>query len=57
VELLLERLDGCDAPARVALAEAGYQEKLRLARAAAIPAGARGAALSELIDGLAGRQA
>jgi geranylgeranyl diphosphate synthase type I len=57
VELLLERLDECCARDRVSLAEAGYMEKLRLARAATIPGGARGAALSTLVDGLAGRQA
>jgi hypothetical protein len=57
VELLLERLDECDARDRVALAEAGYQEQLQQARAAAIPPGAHGAAVSKLIDGLAGRQA
>jgi len=56
VPLLLERLDACDARQRVALAEAGYMEKLRLARAAAIPRGEAGVALSALIDGLAGRQ-
>jgi geranylgeranyl diphosphate synthase, type I len=55
VELLLERLDACSARERVALAEAGYVEKLDLARAAAVPRDAR--ALSALIDGLAGRQA
>jgi geranylgeranyl diphosphate synthase type I len=57
VETLLERLDECDARERVALAEMGYQERLDQARAAAIPGGAAGAALSHLIDGLAGRQA
>jgi geranylgeranyl diphosphate synthase type I len=57
VDTLLKRLDDCDARSHVARAEAGYQEQLDLARAAAIPAGGRGAALSVLIDGLAGRQA
>jgi geranylgeranyl diphosphate synthase type I len=57
VETLLQRLDECDATGRVALAEGGYLERLRLARTAAIPADARGAALSALIDGLAGRTA
>jgi len=56
VELLLQRLDDCDARERVSLAEAGYMEKLRLARADSIPRDSRGAALSSLIDGLAGRQ-
>lgn len=53
---LLSRLEDCDARERVALAEAGYMERLRLARASAIPGDARGAALAALIDGLAGRR-
>jgi geranylgeranyl diphosphate synthase type I len=57
VELLLSRLDDCEARERVALAETGYMERLRLSREAAVPRDARGSALSELIDGLAGRQA
>jgi geranylgeranyl diphosphate synthase type I len=57
VETLLARLDACEARSRVALAEAGYMERLRLARAAAIPPDARGESLSRLIDGLAGRRA
>jgi geranylgeranyl diphosphate synthase, type I len=56
VELLLARLDDCEARERVTLAEAGYMERLRLSREAAVPRDSRGAALSDLIDGLAGRQ-
>jgi geranylgeranyl diphosphate synthase type I len=57
VAQLLARLDACSARERVASAEAGYMEKLALARAVAIPRDARGQALSALIDGLAGRVA
>jgi geranylgeranyl diphosphate synthase type I len=57
VAQLLARLDACSARERVALAEAGYMERLALARAAAIPRDARGHALSALIDGLAERVA
>ncbi len=57
VETLLARLDDCDARSRVALAEAGYVERLRIARSATLPRDGRGAALETLIDGLAGRQA
>jgi geranylgeranyl diphosphate synthase type I len=56
VEVLLQRLDECRARQRVMLAEAGYLSRLQQSRAAAVPAGARGAGLAALIDGLAGRR-
>lgn len=57
VELLLERLQACDARERVLLAEAGYLERLQRCQDAALPQDERGAALAGLVAGLAGRQA
>jgi geranylgeranyl diphosphate synthase type I len=57
VELLLRRLDACDARSRVMLAEAGYVERLQQCQDAAVPPGAAGDAVVQLIAGLAGRQA
>jgi len=56
VDNLLERLDACEAHARVLLAEAGYLERLRQCQLAAVPSGEAGTALVALIDSLAGRQ-
>jgi geranylgeranyl diphosphate synthase, type I len=54
---LLALLDACAARDRVMLAEAGYLERLQRGQDAAIPRGEAGAALAELVAGLAGRQA
>ena len=57
VDLLLERLDACDARQRVTLAEAGYLERLQRCQDAALPAGEAGTAVVALVASLAGRQA
>lgn len=57
VELLLERLDACEARQRVVLAEAGYLERLQRCQDAAVPAGDAGSAVVTLVASLAGRQA
>ena len=57
VELLLERLEDCEARERVMLAEAGYLERLQICQDAAVPAGEAGTAVVQLVGSLAGRQA